>query len=172
MPSTGPFIRSELNSTSPSPKSCHPERTGPQTLFSLGVVSRRICGCFSFVPFNCFSAGSIETRCVPASVSLLAAKLQAAVSPARRPLSLPCRNSAFRLPTDVRRSPCSAAAGQLRARQPGSLCLSAVRQSLPALPRRQCAAGAASMEVVDSAGAAKIDLPAGNASCLVRQMPQ
>jgi hypothetical protein len=26
---------------------CHPERTGPQTLFSLGVVSRRICGCSS-----------------------------------------------------------------------------------------------------------------------------
>src|SRR5271166_310605 len=26
---------------------CHPERTGPQTFFSLGVVSRRICGCTS-----------------------------------------------------------------------------------------------------------------------------
>ena len=26
---------------------CHPERKGPQTLFSLGVVSRRICGCTS-----------------------------------------------------------------------------------------------------------------------------
>src|ERR1700733_3089809 len=30
---------------------CHPERTGPQTSFSLGVVSRRICGCFFL---NCF----------------------------------------------------------------------------------------------------------------------
>ncbi len=29
---------------------CHPERTGPQTLFSLGVVSRRICGRF---PISC-----------------------------------------------------------------------------------------------------------------------
>jgi hypothetical protein len=28
-----------------SANSCHPERTGPQTLFSLGVVSRRICFC-------------------------------------------------------------------------------------------------------------------------------
>jgi hypothetical protein len=27
---------------------CHSERTGPQTFFSLGVVSRRIC----FSPFN------------------------------------------------------------------------------------------------------------------------
>ena len=26
---------------------CPPERTGPQALFSLGVVSRRICSCFS-----------------------------------------------------------------------------------------------------------------------------
>ena len=26
---------------------CHPERKGPQAFFSLGVVSRRICGCFS-----------------------------------------------------------------------------------------------------------------------------
>src|SRR5580698_3048582 len=27
---------------------CHPERKGPQTFFSLGVVSRRICGCSCF----------------------------------------------------------------------------------------------------------------------------
>ena len=48
----------------PARRHCHPERKGPQTLFSLagvpsdrssslgwslGVVSRRICGCFSFV---------------------------------------------------------------------------------------------------------------------------
>jgi hypothetical protein len=26
---------------------CHPERKGPQTFFSSGVVSRRICGCTS-----------------------------------------------------------------------------------------------------------------------------
>ena len=30
---------------SPLPKGCHPERTGPQAFFSLGVVSRRTCIC-------------------------------------------------------------------------------------------------------------------------------
>src|ERR1700733_8345346 len=32
---------------SPHKTGCHPERTGPQTMFSLGVVSRRICFCSS-----------------------------------------------------------------------------------------------------------------------------
>src|ERR1700722_8614481 len=30
---------------------CHPERTGPRTSFSSGVVSRRICFCFLISPF-------------------------------------------------------------------------------------------------------------------------
>jgi hypothetical protein len=39
---------------------CHPERTGPQTYFSLGVVSRRICGCFFF--FLCKRLRGHHTR--------------------------------------------------------------------------------------------------------------
>ena len=41
-------------------KDCHHERKGPQTFFSLGVVSRRIRGCFSFIPLHCLSAGSMR----------------------------------------------------------------------------------------------------------------
>ena len=46
------------------PKSCcHPERKGPQTYFSLGVVSRRICFCFRRNPSNnkAFQGGTIQT---------------------------------------------------------------------------------------------------------------
>ncbi len=39
--------RFQIRTTSAYPQLCHPEQTGPQTFFSLGVVSRRICGCFS-----------------------------------------------------------------------------------------------------------------------------
>ena len=38
-------LSSVLSLKSTAELSCHPERTGPQTSFSLGVVSRRICGC-------------------------------------------------------------------------------------------------------------------------------
>jgi hypothetical protein len=38
---------SQLDSPKFPANGCHPERTGPQTLFRLGVVSRRIRGCTS-----------------------------------------------------------------------------------------------------------------------------
>ena len=38
---------------------CRPERTGPQMFFNLGVVSRRICGCFSVAISQYNRAGSI-----------------------------------------------------------------------------------------------------------------
>ena len=53
---------------------CHPERTGPQTYFSLGVVSRRICGCFSAEISQYNRAESIETcnrRCYELQVRYL-----------------------------------------------------------------------------------------------------
>jgi hypothetical protein len=42
-----PYRHVGISSLSDEERSCHPERTGPQTFFSLGVVSRRICSCFS-----------------------------------------------------------------------------------------------------------------------------
>ena len=61
---SGPEHPPTESSNSPAPRPntltvptrrCHPERTGPRTQFSSGVVSRRICGCRSAVDI---SAGS------------------------------------------------------------------------------------------------------------------
>ena len=41
---------------------CHPERTGPQTPFSLGVVKRRICGCFSAGCARCLALALVLRR--------------------------------------------------------------------------------------------------------------
>jgi hypothetical protein len=42
-------------------KLCHPERTKPQTHFSLGAVSRGICGCLSFIPSDMQTSSKLET---------------------------------------------------------------------------------------------------------------
>jgi len=50
-------------SLSTPPRTCHPERTGPQAYFSLGVVSRRTCCCsLSTPPRTCHPERSASQR--------------------------------------------------------------------------------------------------------------
>ena len=61
---------------------CHPERTGPQAIFSLGVVSRRICSCLSN---NC---AGITLRAFALSICLSASHAAAAQQPPSAPIVL------------------------------------------------------------------------------------
>ena len=61
-PSQGPVFPSQglVSGISGKNNCCHPERTGPQVLFSLGGVSRRICGCSS-TDFGLTAPASVPT---------------------------------------------------------------------------------------------------------------